>query len=204
MKQSSFPNSPGSFFRPRPASSKAQLAFYLSITIYLSSQLYLSSYLSMIYRSIYLFCIYLAARPSRNNVQRTWTPREASARPRKRHKYSSITRPHFHCFSDPRFGALSPSKLRVHPLKWCLFAASPPTPPWPLTHFVRSKSSSLAYRLAFVINQENGESPYQTTNPSLKNRGQPATVSRGLNKYGIKTNNLCPSIQSEEWNPKVG
>ena len=46
------------------------------------------------------------------------------------HCITRITRPHFHCFSDPRFGALSPGKLRVHPLKWCFFAAySPPTPP---------------------------------------------------------------------------
>ena len=64
------------------------------------------------------------------------------------HCITRITRPHFHCFSDPRFGALSPTKLRVRPLKLCLFATSPHTP---LTHFVRSKSSSLAYRLAFVI-----------------------------------------------------
>ena len=40
-----------------------------------------------------------------------------------------ITRPHVHSFSDPRFGALSPTKLRVRPLKLCLFATSPPTPP---------------------------------------------------------------------------
>ena len=59
------------------------------------------------------------------------------------------TRPHFQRFSDPRFGALSPGKLRVHPLKWCLFASYPPHAQ--LTHFVRSISSSLAYRLAFVM-----------------------------------------------------
>ena len=37
--------------------------------------------------------------------------------------------PIFHCFSDPRFGALSPGKLRVHPLKWRLFASYPPPHP---------------------------------------------------------------------------
>ena len=45
------------------------------------------------------------------------------------HCITRITRSHFHCFSNPRFGALSPTKLRVHPLKLCLLAASPPTPP---------------------------------------------------------------------------
>ena len=49
-----------------------------------------------------------------------------------------------------RSWALSPTKLRVHPLKMCLLAPSP-HPHTPLSHFVRSKSSSLAYRLAFVI-----------------------------------------------------
>ena len=53
------------------------------------------------------------------------------------HCITRITKSHFHCFSDPRFGALSPTKL--------------PPPHTPLTHFVCSKSSSLAYRLAFVI-----------------------------------------------------
>ena len=33
------------------------------------------------------------------------------------HYITRITRPHFHCFSDPRFGALSPTKLYVHPVK---------------------------------------------------------------------------------------
>ena len=64
------------------------------------------------------------------------------------HCITRITRPHFHCFSDLRFGALSPTKLRVHPLKFSSLLR-----PHPLTHFVRSKSSSLAYRLAFVISQ---------------------------------------------------
>ena len=36
------------------------------------------------------------------------------------HCITRITRPHFHCFSDPRFGALSPTKLWVHPLKMSL------------------------------------------------------------------------------------
>ena len=65
------------------------------------------------------------------------------------HCITRITRPHFHCFSDPRFGALSPTKLWVNPLKMSLSTTTPPHTP--LTHFVRSKSSSLAYRLAFVI-----------------------------------------------------
>ena len=64
------------------------------------------------------------------------------------HCITRITKSHFHCFSDPRFGALSPTKLWVHPLKMSLSTPSPPHTP--LTHFVRSKSSSLAYRLAFV------------------------------------------------------
>ena len=55
--------------------------------------------------------------------------------------------PCLHSIAHPRFGALSPTNLRARPLKLCLFATSPHTP---LTHFVRSKSSSLAYRLAFV------------------------------------------------------
>ena len=38
-----------------------------------------------------------------------------------------ITRPHVHCFSDPRFGALSSTKLRVHPLPFS--SLPPPTPP---------------------------------------------------------------------------
>ena len=66
------------------------------------------------------------------------------------HCITRITRPHFYCFSDPRFGALSPTKLRVRPLQVEPFRDLPPTHT-PLTHFVRSKSSSLAYRLAFVI-----------------------------------------------------
>ena len=45
------------------------------------------------------------------------------------HCITRITRPHFHCFSDPRFGALSPTKLRVHPLKLHLLAPLPSTPP---------------------------------------------------------------------------
>ena len=61
------------------------------------------------------------------------------------HCITRITRPHFDCFSDSRFGALSPTKLQVHPLKMCLSAPSPPHTP--LTHFVRSKSSRRAYRL---------------------------------------------------------
>ena len=140
------------------------LSIYLSLSIHQASSIHLSIYDLWIYQSI---LYYLAAQPSRNNVRCTWTPREASARPRKRYKYSRdqddgclsplqcsmpivqidftalhdandallgvqcitrITRPHVHCFSDPRFGALSPGKLRVHPLKWCLFA-SYPTPP---------------------------------------------------------------------------
>ena len=36
------------------------------------------------------------------------------------HCITRITRPHVHCFSDPRFGALSPTKLWVHPLKMSL------------------------------------------------------------------------------------
>ena len=32
------------------------------------------------------------------------------------HRITRITKPHVHCFSDPRFGALSPTKLWVHPL----------------------------------------------------------------------------------------
>ena len=51
-------------------------------------------------------------------------------------------------FRTLAFGALSPTKLWVHPLKMSLSA---PSPSAPLTHCVRSKSSSLAYRLAFVI-----------------------------------------------------
>ena len=31
------------------------------------------------------------------------------------HCITRITRPHVHCFFDPRFGALSPTKLRVRP-----------------------------------------------------------------------------------------
>ena len=42
------------------------------------------------------------------------------------HCITRVTRPHFHCFSDPRFGALSPAKLRARPLKLRLFATSPP------------------------------------------------------------------------------
>ena len=60
------------------------------------------------------------------------------------HCITRITRPHFHCFSDPRFGALSPFTLSKGPL-------NDHPPHTPFTHFVRSKSSSLAYRLAFVI-----------------------------------------------------
>ena len=30
------------------------------------------------------------------------------------HCITRITRPHFHCFSDPRFAVLSPGKLQVH------------------------------------------------------------------------------------------
>ena len=33
------------------------------------------------------------------------------------HYITRITKPHFHCFSDPRFRALSPTKLWVHPTK---------------------------------------------------------------------------------------
>ena len=65
------------------------------------------------------------------------------------HCITRITRPHFLCFSDPRFGALSPTKLWVHPLKRSLSTTNPPHTP--LTHFVPSKTSSLAYRPAFVI-----------------------------------------------------
>ena len=62
------------------------------------------------------------------------------------HYITRITRPHFHCFSNPCFGALSPTKLWVS-------KGPRQRPPLhtPLTHFVHSKSSSLAYGLAFVI-----------------------------------------------------
>ena len=66
------------------------------------------------------------------------------------HCITRITRPHSHCFSDPRLGALSPTKLRVHPLKMSLS-----------THFVRSKSSSLANRLAFVKNTYSNHQTYE-------------------------------------------
>ena len=33
------------------------------------------------------------------------------------HYITRITRPHFHCFSDPRFAAISPTKLWAHPIK---------------------------------------------------------------------------------------
>ena len=65
------------------------------------------------------------------------------------HCITRITRPHFHCFSDPRFGALSPTKAPGSPSQIVPLAAL--TPHTPLTHFVRSKSSILACRLAFVI-----------------------------------------------------
>ena len=47
------------------------------------------------------------------------------------HYITRITGSHVHCFSDPRFGALSPTKLRVRllKLKLCLFATSPPPHP---------------------------------------------------------------------------
>ena len=67
------------------------------------------------------------------------------------HYITRITKPHFHCFSDPRFGALSPTKLWVHPIKGS--TQRPPHPHTPETHFIRPKSSSLAYRLAFVMNR---------------------------------------------------
>ena len=54
------------------------------------------------------------------------------------HCITRITKPHFHCFSDPRFGALSQASSRFI-----------------VTHFVRSKNSSLAYRLAFVTTVTN-------------------------------------------------
>ena len=38
------------------------------------------------------------------------------------HCITRITRHHFHCFSDPRFGALSPGKLRMAPFR------GPPSP----------------------------------------------------------------------------
>ena len=45
------------------------------------------------------------------------------------HCITRITRPHFHCFSDPRFGALSPTKLWVHPLKRSFSTTTPPHTP---------------------------------------------------------------------------
>ena len=141
-------------------------------TIYLSSQLYLSICDLSIYLSI---LYYLAARPSRNNVRCTWTPREASAR---RYRYTRdedgcsvhgclsplqcsmpilqlaftalrdandallgvhcitrITRSHFKCFSDPRFGALSPGKLRGSPSQTVPSRGPPPATPPLLTSF---------------------------------------------------------------------
>ena len=50
------------------------------------------------------------------------------------HYITRITRPHFHCFSDPRLGALSPTKLWVHPLKRSFSTTTPSTPPY-LTSF---------------------------------------------------------------------
>ena len=45
------------------------------------------------------------------------------------HYITRITRPHFHCFSDPRFGGLSPTKLWVHPIKSDRSATTPPPHP---------------------------------------------------------------------------
>ena len=45
------------------------------------------------------------------------------------HCITRITRPHFRCFSDPLFGALSPTKLWVHPLLLSLSTTTLPTPP---------------------------------------------------------------------------
>ena len=45
--------------------------------------------------------------------------------------------------------SLSPTRLWAHLSEIGHLATTPPTPP--LTHFVRSPTSSLAYRLAFVI-----------------------------------------------------
>ena len=45
------------------------------------------------------------------------------------HYITRITRPHFHCFSDPHFGALSPTKLWVHPIKRFRSTTTPPSHP---------------------------------------------------------------------------
>ena len=58
------------------------------------------------------------------------------------HYITRITRPHFHCFLDLRFGA---HQALSSPYQKVLLSDHP------LTHFVRPKSSSLAYRLAFEI-----------------------------------------------------
>ena len=44
------------------------------------------------------------------------------------HNITSFTRHHFHYFSDHYFGALSPTKLWVHPIKR-FRSATTPTPP---------------------------------------------------------------------------
>ena len=45
------------------------------------------------------------------------------------HYITRITRSHFYCLSDPRFGALFPTELWVHPIKRSSSATTPPTPP---------------------------------------------------------------------------
>ena len=74
--------------------------------------------------------------------------RDANDAPLGVHYITRITKPHVHCFltlalerSPPRSSSFTLSKG----------PPQRPPPHTPLAHFVRPKSSSLAYRLAFVI-----------------------------------------------------